>query len=398
MSANAPRGKHIFLSCGEASGDRYGAALIAALRSLDPELRFSALGGDGLAVAGAEVIESSHDIAVMGIAEVVRKLPRIWRVRRRLWRYLAETDIDLVVPIDFPGFNARLAGRAKRLGLPVFYLIPPQMWAWGRWRLAGFQRRVDRVGAILPFEAEFFGDRGLDVFSMGHPLMDDYGAFAFEQRRAERELRFMDDSLPLTIAFIPGSRRQEVERLVPVMKVAALMAESWLEPRRIRFLLSAAPGIDPVWLHGLADGGMEIRDESLPLLLEQVDLALVCSGTASLETALAGVPHEIVYRAGWLNYAIARRLVKTSYMGLANLVLDDSLVREHTQGEVSPIPLASCLLRWLNAPAEREHFYRQARRLRTLLGEAGVWSRTAREILDFMGERDGIRVRAAEQA
>ena len=166
-----PRAPHIFLSCGEASGDRYGAALAAALWSLDPEVRISALGSPGLADAGCEMVADSHELAVMGFSEVVGALPALLRARKRIWKHLRDTPPDLVVPIDFPGFNGTLASRAQREGIPVFWLIAPQVWAWGGWRIPGFRRKIDRLGTILPFETSFFTERGFEVFAMGHPLM-----------------------------------------------------------------------------------------------------------------------------------------------------------------------------------------------------------------------------------
>ena len=391
MNASTGHTRHIFVSCGEASGDRYGAALVSALRSLDPDLRFSAMGGDGLAIAGADVIQPMADLAVMGFGEVIAALPTIWRTRRRVWRHLAESDIDLVIPIDFPGFNVRVAGRARRLGLPVFYLVAPQMWAWGAWRLPGFRRRVDRLGTILPFETEFFRSHGFDVFPMGHPLNEEFARYPLAETIRARELRLADPAVPLTVGLIPGSRRQEIERLIPVLKVTAMMIRSWLEPRPIEYVLSAAPGVDPARLHELMGGGVQLSDEPLRDLLPRFDLALVCSGTASLEVALAGVPHEIIYRASRLDYAVARRLVKTPHIGLANLILAEPLVREHTQTQVNPARLAHSLLSWLNVPADRTAFYAGVHELYTRMGEPGVWQRTASAVVDLLDRVDSDR-------
>ncbi len=388
MSASTGRTRHVFLSCGEASGDRYGAALVTALRSVDPEMRFSAMGGDGLAIAGADVIQPMADLAVMGIGEVIPALPAIWRTRRRLWRYLAESDVDLVIPIDFPGFNVRVAGRARRLGLPVFYLVAPQMWAWGAWRLPGFRRRIDRLGTILPFETDFFRANGIDVFPMGHPLIEEFGRYPLQETVRRRESRIADPAVPLTVGLIPGSRRQEIERLVPVLKVTAMMIRSWLEPRPVEYVLSAAPGVDLARLHELMGGGVRLSDEPLCDLLPRIDLALVCSGTASLEVALAGVPHEIIYRASRLDYAVAQRLIKTPYIGLANLILAEPLVREHTQAQVNPSRLAHFLLSWLNVPDDRMAFYDGVRELHSRLGESGVWQRTAGAVVELLDRID----------
>jgi len=376
------RSPHIFISCGEASGDRYGAALAAALRSLDPNVRISALGGLGMVASGVEVVADSRQLAVMGFSEILSALPAILKIRRQIWSFLRASDVDLVVPIDFPGFNGKLASQAQRMGIPVFWLIAPQVWAWGSWRTAGFCRKVDRLGTILPFEASYFSDRGFDVFAMGHPLMEDYGGnFPFEEGLAIREHRLNDREGPLTIGIMPGSRKQELAHLLPVLKVTCQTMKSHLPGRKLNFVVSAAPGVDAAAIHKSFGEGYEVSDEVLPTLLKRVDLALVCSGTASLEAALAGVPHELVYRTGALNAFIARRLVRTPHIGLSNLIMNRRIVREHIQDEATPLPLARSLLRWLARPVERQTFYRDVHQLRDLCGGNGVWRKTAREIL-----------------
>ncbi len=387
MIRPASRSPHLFLSCGEASGDRYGAALVAALRRECPDIRVSALGGPSLAVAGAELIESSEAISVMGFGEVVANLRPIMRARRRVWRHVDDNDIDLVVPVDFPGFNLSLAKHARKRGIPVFFVVPPQLWAWGGWRIGNLRRDVDRLGTILPFEPEWFSQRGVDVVHLGHPLMEDYAGYPFEASRRAREERLLDPDQPIVLGLLPGSRRQEIERLLPVMRVAAGMIQSWLGRRRVRILVSSVPGSDGRHTAELAGEGCELVDEPMPELVERLDLALVCSGTASLEVALAGVPHALAYRTSSFNYAIARRLVNVPNIGLANLVLGRTLVSEHIQSDADPTHLANSLLRLLNTPGQRREFYRGCADLRRRCGGAGVWRRAARAILALLDER-----------
>ena len=381
----ASRGGHIFISCGEASGDRYGAALIRSLRQQAPDLHFTALGGPAMAAAGAEVVAAASEVAVMGFGQVLGALPALWKVRRRLWHHLRYGGVDLCVPIDFPGFNLTLARRAHGQGIPVFYLIPPQLWAWGGWRLRELRRHVDRIGTILPFEAEFFARRGLAVLPLGHPLMEEYGPWPFEARLAAREQRFAVSEATLTLGLLPGSRRQEVERLLPRFRIAARIVQTRLAPRRVRCLVSAAPGLRLGPLLSLVESGEEVSEEPLPQLLAKLDLALVCSGTASLECALAGVPHELAYVTSPLDYAVARRLVRVDRIGLANLILGEDMVREHVQEGAKPLPMANAVMSWVGQTEAREHFTEQARRLRSLCGEAGIWDRAAAAILELLG-------------
>lgn len=391
MTGNAANaGRHVFISCGEASGERYGAALIRALQREDPSLRFSALGGPALAAAGAHIVQYAAEITVMGIAEVVPALPEILAARRRISQHLRTEAVDLCLPIDFPAFNLRVAGQAHKLGIPVFYLVPPQLWAWGSGRIKKLKRDTDRVGTILPFETEYYRQRGLEVVPLGHPLMDDYAEFPFETLLKEREKRFHDVNLPLIVGLLPGSRRQEVKRLLPVLKVAAQMLQTWLAPRPVSFVISVAPGMELDQFLDCVAVGMELSQEPLPQLMPRLHLALVCSGTASLEAALAGVPHELVYVTSPLTWFIARRFVNVSRIGLANLILGKDMVREHLQGQAAPLHLAQYLMRWVNVARDRDDFYHDARRLRTLCGEPGVWRRAAGAIVNFLDERRAI--------
>ncbi|RKZ18999.1 lipid-A-disaccharide synthase [bacterium] len=380
------RPHRVFISCGEASGDRWAAALVGALREKIPGLEITALAGPETRAAGATLVRDTADLAIMGFAEVVRQLPRLWRAEKELARHIADAGIDLFVPIDFPGFNSRLANHARRSGVPVFWLIAPQVWAWGSWRVGGYRRRIDRLGTILPFETEYFERRGFDVFPMGHPLMEDYGdTSVFERELAAREARLTGREM-LTVGLLPGSRRQELNHLLPQLAVAARTMRSLLGGRPVRFLASAAPGVDREQLSRDLDGVAEATAEPLSELLPRLDAALVCSGTASLETALAGVPHDIIYRTGALNHWLARRLVRGGRIGLANLILDADLVPERVQGSVAPLPLARGVMDWVNQPVRRTAFHAGVRQLRALCGRPGVWERTATAITAMLGE------------
>jgi len=389
MIRRAASGQHVFISCGETSGDRYGAALVHALRRERPELRITALGGPALAMAGADLVDSYESIAVMGFGEVLGRWRPILRTRGRVWRHVAGGEVDLVVPIDFPGFNLRLAAHARRHGVPVFYVVPPQLWAWAGWRIGALRRNVDTLGTILPFEPDYFRARGVEVVHLGHPLMEDYAEYPFETRRRAREERLADPGRPVTLGLLPGSRRQEIVRLLPGMKVAAGMIQSWLGRRRVRVIVSRAPGDAGPLVDSLAGEHSEVTDEPLPLLLERLDLALVCSGTASLAAALAGVPHAIAYRTSLVNYAIGRRLVRVPHIGLANLVLERTLVPEHIQDDADPTHLANSLLGLLNTPGRRTDYYRGCHDLRRRCGGAGVWRRAARAILALLDRSQG---------
>ena len=362
--------------------------MTTALRLLDPGLRISCLGSEEMGRSGAEIVQDSAELSIMGFTEVVGALPQILRARRRIVSFLATEKVDLVVPLDFPGFNGGLASRARSLDIPVFWLIAPQVWAWGGWRIGGLRRKINRLGTILPFEDDFFSRHGFDTFPMGHPLMDDYGGdFLFEEGINRREKKLINQGEPLSICLLPGSRKQELAHLLPLMKVSSHALMGHLGDREVRFTVSASPGVDPQRIRRVFDQNTEISKEPLRRILAGSDLALVCSGTASLEASLAGVPHEIVYRTGRFNYWLAKRLVRTRYIGLSNLIMDRHMIREHIQGAASPLPLARGLMRWVGRPNERQRFYQDARKLRDLCGTAGVWRRTAGALLAFLDEK-----------
>ncbi len=335
---------------------------------------------------GANIIQSFEDVSVMGFSEAIGALPKILKVRKKLTQFMNSENIDLFVPIDFPGFNGGLAAKAHNKGIPVFWLIAPQHWAWGSWRTSGFRNKVSRLGTILPFEEEYFGSRGLDVFPMGHPLMEDYGgSFPFEKQLDQRERNLSHRTSPLKIGIFPGSRHQELKHLLPVLKITCQTLIGHLLDRPVKFIVSAAPGIDPIDLAETFSISAEIIQAPLREILPKVDMAYVCSGTASLEVALAGVPHELVYKTGSFNSWVGKRLVKSDRIGLSNIILDEDLIREHLQENAAPLPLARDLLRWLARPAERQEFYRGVRSLRKMCGKPGVWERTAHTALEIMG-------------
>lgn len=377
---------HLFLSCGEASGERYGAALARALREERPDVRLSGLGGAALADAGVDLVERSERISVMGFGEVAAALPRILDVRRTVRTAVAADDVDVLVPIDFPGFNLGLARFARRRGRRVYYVVAPQLWAWGGWRLGGLRKAVDRLGVLLPFEQAFFSSRGIPCEALGHPLSEDYDASAHACGRPERERRLRQPKAGLRIGLLPGSRRQEVLGLADLLRETVAAFAAALPDRHVDWTVSVAPGVDPRWLGPLGRAPFRLDRAPLPELLPRLDLAVVCSGTASLEAALAGVPHALVYRTSALNYAVASRLVRVDRIGLANLVLGRDVVVEHVQHDARAGAVAADLVRWTEDRARRARFDDHRTDLAARLGPPGFWSRTAGSILDLAGE------------
>src|SRR5262245_49459889 len=349
----------ILLSAGEASGDRLGAGLALALRRRLPDVELVGMGGPGMAAAGVRLVQDAAEVAVVGIQEVVAHLPALSRAMRALEAVLERERPDLLIPIDFPDFNLRLSGRARRAGVDVVYFVSPQVWAWRRGRLRQIRRLVRRMLVLFPFEVEFYRTAGVPVTFVGHPAAE---SPAPRPREVLCGLAGLDASRP-TVALVPGSRRGEVARLLPPM-VGALGRVRERLPETAA-LVTRAPGLDPAWFEREleAAGARDVRVHSgdFPEVLASAAAGVVASGTASLEAAVLGLPLVVVYRMGALSHLVARTLVRLPHIALPNLVAGARLVPELVQGDCTAERIAAELLGYLERP---EH----ARRVRHALG------------------------------
>jgi lipid-A-disaccharide synthase len=355
-------GPTFFLSAGESSGDLHGAGLARALLQRWPDARLMGLAGPRMQAAGVEPIVPFHRLAVMGFAEVVRHFPFFVRLLRRASAVLSEADVDLIIPIDYPGFNLRLAKRAEARGVPVLYYIAPQVWAWHRSRAASLGAVADRVAVILPFEERLFREYGADARFVGHPLLD-------RGEQVDSRDRFCDalglDPARRILALFPGSRRQEVERhLEPFVSAAArVVADRW----HVQPVIARSPDVDED-----AYGGAPFpRTADGRSLLAHAHVALVKSGTTTLEAALAEVPMVIAYRTHPATFWLARRLVKVEHVGLANLVAGRRVAPELLQDDMTPKALAACLLPLVDEGPAREAAVRGLRSVRDALRAPG---------------------------
>ena len=369
----------MFLSAGEPSGDLHGAALARALRERLPDVRLIGLGGPRLAAEGTELLADLGDLAVMGLAEVLRHLPFFVRLRRRVFDTLVHEGVDLVVPIDYPGFNLRLARRARQLKVPVLYFIAPQVWAWHASRAKQLAEDTDQVAVILPFEEEFLRSAGADAVFVGHPLLDSPPPPASREEWLERQ--GLDPTRPV-LALFPGSRPQEVERHLGLFSATA---EEVVRRRgEAQPVIAAAAGLDPALFAGAR--WPVVQDASS--LLRFATAALVKSGTTTLEAALAGTPFAVVYRMNRLTYQIARRVVRVPHIALANLVADERLAPEFVQDDATPERLAPALVELLDedSPARRRMVAGFAR-IRSLLGKGGAADRVAEMAVALLRRR-----------
>jgi lipid-A-disaccharide synthase len=366
----------LFVSAGEPSGDRHAAALVRALRRRrDVEIR--GLGGPALEREGATLLARVEDLSVVGFSEVARRLPFFARLLRRAENEIAAWRPHLVLPVDYPGFNLRLARRARRRGVPVAYYIAPQVWAWRRERRPGVGRAVDRLLVVFPFEEPLFREAGVNAVFVGHPLLDpDEDP---RDREAVREELGVEPGRPL-LALLPGSRKQEVERILPPL------LEGSARVREATVVTSRAPGVP----RALVDGAARVWEGSAGDLVRAADAALVASGTATLETGLAGTPLAVVYRTGAVNWSVARALVKLRTVGLVNIAAGGNRVPELLQGDLTPERVAAVAERLLFDPRERAEQRRYLATLRDRLGGGGAAARAAAEV-DALLPATGLR-------
>ena len=377
----------VLISAGEASGDRHAAGLMEAAARLTGgrgRIRFFGLGGDAMAAAGLEPVAHSDEVAVVGIAEVVRELPRIRRVFRKLVLAAEARRPSLAVLVDFPDFNLRLARRLRRRGIPVLYYVSPQVWAWRRRRVRTIARLVDRMLVLFPFEVEVYRGRELHVDHVGHPLVDDVPELESAWER--------QDGVPErpVLALLPGSRNSEVRRILPPMlRAAAELVGTAERAGRVRLIL--APTVDPELVRRLIAGGPLSGDELDVVRTDRFaavagsHLALCASGTATLEIGLLGTPMIVVYKVSPLTYAIGRLLVDLPFVSLVNLVLGRQVVPELLQAEADHERMAAAASRLLSRRTRIDAMRAALAGLRPALGASGASERAAGCLLDELG-------------
>ncbi len=359
--------REILILAGEASGDLHGAILAERLKALRADAALMGTGGVRMRAAGVEMLEE-HE-GVVGFVEVLRHIPSHWRLLNRLKARLETGSVGLVVCIDYPGFNMRVAAAAAALGIPVLYYITPQVWAWRAGRLKKMARIFTKAAVILPFEEALLRGAGIDATFVGHPLLD--RALALPDQRSAREAL----GLPVegeVLALFPGSRAQEIKR--HLKDFLAVARE--LEAKRpgLRVVLSVAPTID-------------LRDDEVPVplirsasfdVLRAADVALCKSGTTTLEAAVAGTPCAIVYRTSPISYAIAKRLVRIEHIGLLNIVAGRTVAPEFVQDAFQPTAVAAALEPLFDAASPaRQAMVAGLAEVRAKLGEPGASMRVA---------------------
>jgi lipid-A-disaccharide synthase len=376
---------------GEASGDMHGAALVREIQRQRPGTLCFGLGGPAMAEAGMRLDLDLSSRSVIGFWEVLKHLPFFRRAFRLALGLVQAEKPDLVVPIDYPGFNLRFCRSAKAMGSRLCYYISPQVWAWKAGRVKMMKRILEKILVVFPFETALYAQAGLDCAFVGHPLMDEIqpGRSTASVRRSRGW-----GARETLVGLLPGSRIQEVQNLLPVMLRTAERLKQGREG--LRFLVLKAPGLPEGLYRTLMEGGpAEVlipgKNEDPYELRRCFDAALVASGTATLETAILGTPFAILYRVHPLTYQIGKRLVKLPYIGLVNVVAGRKVVPEFIQGDLEPSAIAGTLEGLLKAGREREVQLREMKVAVKTLGGPGAARRAALEVLQLALE--GVRPR-----
>jgi lipid-A-disaccharide synthase len=382
----------ILVVAGEASGDDHAARLVAAIREFCVNAEFFGVGGEEMRAQGVRILTPASELAVVGLMEVVGHLPAIWQALRSIGRVLKTARPDLVILVDFPDFNFWVARLARYYRVPVLYYISPQVWAWRTYRVRTLARLTDRLVVIFPFEADFYRTQGVSVDYVGHPFRETLPPLA---DRRTFLLGHNLDPEALTIALLPGSRAGEIERHLPTMlKAAGLIHRSIPQAQFILPLASTAPaGLVQSICFGGVGAGLKPAPTALRLriipgqayqALGAAHAAVVASGTATVEAALAGTPAVIVYRVSPLTFAVGRRLVRVPHVGMANLLAGERVFPELLQDDFTPERLAHEVLSLIRDPGRLEAVRCGLATVISRLGGPGASARAARVALELI--------------
>lgn len=367
-----------YIIAGEASGDLHGGNLVRAIKELQPDSVIRGWGGDKMQAAGMELIKHYRELAFMGFVEVVMNLKTIMRNLKFCKEDILAFKPDVLVLIDYPGFNLRIAKWAKEQGIKVVYYISPQVWAWKEGRVKMMKQCIDKMLVILPFEKEYYKNKwNWDVDYVGHPLLEEIE----RKKSAGSDLIIKDaEGKPVTkpiIALLPGSRKQEIEKKLPVMLAVSKSFPDY------QFVVAQAPAVDDAFYHQFTNQypNVSIVNNRTYDVLSQSTVALVTSGTATLETALFGVPEVVCYKGSEISYQIAKRVINIKYISLVNLIMDKEVVKELIQGDMNEQKITAELKALLFNEDRKQQLKTDYENLHQVLAAEGDASRKAAEII-----------------
>ncbi|MDO8662159.1 MAG: hypothetical protein Q7K98_02910 [Candidatus Omnitrophota bacterium] len=400
--------KQILIICGEPSGELHAVGLVSAIKKINPDIQISGIGSSLLAQAGAEIFYDIKGLSVMGLFDVLKKLPRFINLKKLILKKIASERFDAVILVDFSGFNLRLA-KAINKRIPTIYYVSPQVWASRAGRIKNIKKYIQKMIVLFEFEKGFYKKHGINADCVGHPLLDIVKP-CIDKEELRAKLNFSPEKT--TIALLPGSRKQEISKILPVMlKVAALINKKI----NAQFLIAKAPQADwkiydriinrshceegearrsnhkneiaslpSVARNDTSCNFLKILDGKTYDALNIADFALVCSGTATLETAIMQKPFLIIYKMGLLNYLLYRPQIKIPYIGIVNIIAGKKIIPEFIQFGASPKKIAQKTLEILNNRVKLENMRADLAAVKSSLGQSGASARAAKIIIDFI--------------
>lgn len=379
-----PTNKLIYVIAGEASGDAHAARMLTELKLLAPNYIVKGIGGDKMRAAGAETFVDFSELAVMGLIEVIKRYRSLKKIFNQTVDLLKEERPDLLILVDYPGFNLKLAKEAKALGIKVLYYISPKIWAWRAGRIKTIKQNVDHMAVLFPFEVPIYQDAGVPVSCVGHPLVD---AVKKELTTEQAKTKLGINNDQQVLGLFPGSRRSEVEVLLPIMIESAERISQ--EINNLNVVVPLATGLDKSVLEPIiANSSLTIKlvDDDFYQLTAACDAIVAASGTVTLEIALLGVPHFISYRVSPLSYAILSRFVKIPYVGLCNIVTGENVVLELLQNEVTAERFEKELIPLFTDSANKDHAEKIRQQILSALGPSGGANNMAELVVSLLDE------------
>ena len=377
--------KNYLIIAGETSGDKHAAYLVESMKRRS-DVRIIGIGGDKMKAAGVELLHHVREMSVMGFSEIISKLPFFGKVRRDLLFAVESEKLSAIILVDYPGFNLRFAELAKRKGLRVVYFISPQIWAWGKGRIKKIRRSVDLMLTIFRFEEDMYKREGVDAHFVGHPLLDEM------KKPDENEIQnfrsLCSNAGSKLLALLPGSRMQEIKRILPTMleSVKALKEELRRQQVELDVVIGCAPEINEnVYKRIIDEAGIKANlSREVELLMSSADAGMVTSGTATLEAVLHDLPMVVVYKTSAVNYFIGKFLVKISSISLVNIVAQRKIVEELVQNDFKPHEAAGIIKEILTSNGVADEIRQKYAELKKMLGEPGASDRAAELILKMV--------------
>ena len=367
----------LLIIAGELSGDVQGGKLVAAIKELSPDIKVTGIGGDNMEAAGMELLHHIREMSFLGFTEVLKHLPFIRKIMNELTDWIETNRPETILLIDYPGFNLKLAARAKKLGCRVVYYISPQIWAWGGGRIKKIARFVDHMIVVFPFEEELYKSAGVKVDFVGHPILEGLNSEFTKEKFFENHALKLDNSV---VGLLPGSRAQEVENLyLPMLEAVELMKREF---PNLQFVTGVSPTLNED-LYKNIEAGLRVEHSKATYdLMKHADLLFVASGTATLESACFGTPMIIVYRVSPISWLLGKMLIKLKNIGLVNIVAGRQIVPELLQSEVTAARLAAEGVSLLGDKTLMEETIKKLLMVKDSLGKMGASKRAAEIIVN----------------